>query len=38
MAPVAGKPFLEWLLLWIDSWQIKNPKKFCYLLALAISL
>ena len=27
MAPVAGKPFLEWLLLWIDSWQINTPKK-----------
>ena len=27
MAPVSGKPFLEWLLLWIDSWQIKTPKK-----------
>ena len=27
MAPIAGKPFLEWLLLWINSWQIITPKK-----------
>ena len=27
MAPVAGKPFLDWLLIWIDSWNIDIPKK-----------
>ena len=27
MAPVAGKPFLDWLLIWIDSWNLDIPKK-----------
>ena len=27
MANIAGKPFLEWLLVWIDSWKLEIPKK-----------
>ena len=26
MANIAGKPFLDWLLLWIDSWLLKIQK------------
>ena len=26
MAIISGKPFLEWLLIWIDSWQINEEK------------
>lgn len=27
MANIAGKPFLEWLLVWIDSWKLEIPKR-----------
>ena len=26
MAPIEGKPFLEWLLAWIESWKLEIPK------------
>ena len=30
LAPIAGKPFLYWLLLWIDSWKLKISKKIFF--------
>lgn len=27
MATIAGKPFLDWLLVWIDSWRLEIPKR-----------
>ena len=27
MANIAGKPFLDWLLVWIDSWELEIPNK-----------
>ena len=26
MAPIEGKPFLDWLLAWIDSWNLNTSK------------
>ena len=27
MANIAGKPFLDWVLVWIDSWELEIPNK-----------
>ena len=30
LAPIAGKTFLDWLLIWIESWQFNISKEILF--------